>query len=169
MTPYSQKTSQEPLKCKYVVVYTTQPPSSLSQCNTIQVFPPPAPLFFFLAVIYLPVLLLSGKNRRRSCKLLLGSAGSVIVPLPVRPARKAWRPAIVGSPNPPPGGEEDTGSSSGDTDEEGEGATESQPSAPHQSHHASSLSPHPELLTTMQAYGFEIEPPSKQDCLLYER
>ena len=85
------------------------------------------------------------------------------------PARKAWRPAIVGSPNPPQGGEEDSGSSSEDTDEEGEGDTLSQPSAAHQSHHPSSLSPHPELLTTMQAYGFQIEQPSEKDCLLYEQ
>ena len=85
------------------------------------------------------------------------------------PARKAWRPAIVGSPNPPQGGEEDTGSSSGESDEEGEGDAVSQPLAPHQSHHTSSLSPHPELLTTMQAYGFQIEEPSKEDFLLYER
>ena len=86
-----------------------------------------------------------------------------------RPARKAWRPAIVGSPNPPPGGEEDSGSSSGASDEEGEGDMVSQPSAPHQSHHTSSLSPHPQLLSTMQAYGFQVEEPSKQDCLLYKR
>ena len=86
-----------------------------------------------------------------------------------RPAqRKAWRPAIVGSPNPPQGGE-DSASSDPDSDDEEEGDTVSKPVATHQSLHPSSLSPHPELLTTQQAYGFEIKPPSTSDCLLYER
>ncbi len=86
-----------------------------------------------------------------------------------RPARKAWRPAIVGSPNPPPGGEEDTGSSSDDSDEEGDGVMVSLPSTPHQLRHRSAQSPYPELLTTMQAYGFKLKEPSKEDCLLYDR
>lgn len=86
-----------------------------------------------------------------------------------RPARKAWRPAIVGSPNPPSGGEEETGSSSSDSDEEGEMDTVSQPLTPHPSHHSSSLSPNPELLTSMQAYGFQIEELSEKDNWLYER
>ena len=75
----------------------------------------------------------------------------------------------MGSPNPPQGGEEDSGSSSEDTDEEGEGDSVSQPSDPHQTLHPSSLSPRPELLTTMQAYGFEIKEPSQEDDYLYER
>lgn len=89
--------------------------------------------------------------------------------VPLSPARKAWRPAIVGSPNPPPGGEDDSGSSSSDEDEDGDLESVSLSKDPSYSLHPSSLSPHPELLTTMQAYGFQIEEPSAEDRELYER
>jgi len=83
--------------------------------------------------------------------------------------RKAWRPAIVGSPNPPPGGEDDSGSSSSDLEEDGDIESVSLSKDPGYALHSSSLSPHPELLTTMQAYGFQIEEPSTKDRRLYER
>ena len=81
-------------------------------------------------------------------------------------SKKAWRPAIVGSPNPGP--DEDSGSSGGDSEEE-EGDFMSQPSAPKAASLLSSSSAPPELLSTMESYGFELKDPSKEDLFLYER
>ena len=81
-------------------------------------------------------------------------------------SKKAWRPAIVGSPNPGP--EEDSGSSNDDSDIEEEDFM-SQPSAPKAASLLSSSSALPELLSTMESYGFELKDPSTEDQLLYER
>lgn len=72
----------------------------------------------------------------------------------------------MGSPNPVP--EDDSGSSSGDTDEE-DGDIASQPSAPNTASRLSSSSGPAELLSTMESYGFELKEPSKEDQILYER
>ena len=45
----------------------------------------------------------------------------------------------------------------------------SQPSAPKAASLLSSSSAPPELLSTMESYGFELKDPSKEDQLLYER
>ena len=81
-------------------------------------------------------------------------------------SKKAWRPAIVGSPNPGP--DDDSGSSDDDSDVEEEDFM-SQPSAPKAASLLSSNSAPPELLSTMESYGFELKDPSKEDQLLYER
>ena len=72
----------------------------------------------------------------------------------------------MGSPNPGP--DEDTDSSDEDSEEE-EGDFMSQPSALNAASLLSSSSVQPELLSTMDSYGFELEDPSKEDQLLYER
>ena len=81
-------------------------------------------------------------------------------------SKKAWRPAKVDSPNPGP--EEDSGSSDDDSDIE-DGDFMSQPSAPKAASLLSSSSAPPELLSTMESYGFELKDPSREDQLLYER
>ncbi len=75
----------------------------------------------------------------------------------------------MGSPNPPPGGDDDSGTSSSDDDEDGDMESVSLNKDPGYALHPGSLSPHPELLTTMQAYGFEIKDPVAKDRQLYER
>ena len=77
-----------------------------------------------------------------------------------------WRPAIAASPNPVP--EEDSGSSGGDSEEE-DGFNMLQPSAPKVALLHSSSSGYPELLSTMESYGFELTEPLLEDQFLYER
>ena len=81
-------------------------------------------------------------------------------------SKKIWRPAIAASPNPVP--EEDSGSSGGDSEEE-DGFYMMQPLAPKVASLHSSSSGYPELLPTMESYGFELTEPSLEDHFLYER
>ena len=79
--------------------------------------------------------------------------------------RKALRVAIVGSPSPPEGDPDSGSSSDGSSEEEGPATLPATPlkSLP------SNGTPNPAEMSTMEAYGFEIQEPSLSDCLLYER
>ncbi len=84
--------------------------------------------------------------------------------------RKAWRPAPVAAPNPPPNLEEEDSETSEESDEE-EGKVSSLSVRERRHPIARMLTQQSikELPTTKEVYGFELQEPLPRDMYLYQR